>query len=171
MNVYLETIGVIYIFIKIHCLTVISIYNKNKCFMFGGIALVFKSKIDLWMGAIFALLPIIMISAVIEEPSVMTIVITILLIGMLVAILFGTKYVIEGEDLIIYGGLYKKKIAINQITSLRPTKNPLSAPALSLDRIEITFNPAMRLALVSPKDKETFVKKLIEINPSIKLAS
>ena len=65
----------------------------------------------------------------------------------------------------------KEKIAINQITSLRPTKNPLSAPAISLDRIEITFNPHMQIALVSPKDKETFVKKLLEVNPSIKLNS
>lgn len=139
--------------------------------MIGVVPLVFKSKIDLWVGAIFALLPIIMICAVIEKPDVVPIVITVLLIGMLIVLFFGTKYAIVGDELIIYGGIYKKKIAINQITSLRPTKNPLSAPAMSLDRIEITFNPLMQIALVSPKDKETFVNKLLEVNPSIKLAS
>ena len=138
--------------------------------MIGEIPLVFKSKIDLWVGAIFTLLPIIMISAAIEERDVVPIVITVLLIGMLAVLFFGTKYVIDGDELIIYGGIYKKKIAINQITSLRPTKNPLSAPAMSLDRIEITYNH-MQIALVSPKDKEIFIKKLIEVNPSIQLAS
>ena len=139
--------------------------------MIGEIPLVFKSKIDLWVGAIFALIPIIMICTVIEEPDIVAIVITVLLIGMLAMLFFGTKYVIDDDELIIYGGIYKKKIAINQITSIRPTKNPLSAPAMSLDRIEIAFNPHMQIALVSPKDKETFVKKLLEVNPSIKLAS
>ena len=138
--------------------------------MIGEIPLVFKSKIDLWVGAIFTLLPIIMISAAIEERDVVPIVITVLMIGMLAVLFFGTKYVIDSDELIIYGGIYKKKIAINQITSLRPTKNPISAPAMSLDRIEITYNH-MQIALVSPKDKEIFIKKLIEVNPSIQLAS
>lgn len=137
----------------------------------GGILMVFKSKIDIWIGAIFFLLPIVMIYAAISERDVVTIIITVLIIIMLALIFFGTKYVIDGEELIIYGGIYKKKIAINQITSLRSTKNPLSAPAMSLDRVEITYNPHMQLALVSPKDKETFIKKLLEVNPAIKLHS
>ncbi|MEK4423763.1 PH domain-containing protein [Solibacillus sp. FSL K6-1523] len=40
---------------------------------------------------------------------------------------------------------------------------------MSIDRIEITFDPDMQVTLVSPKDKELFVKKLLEINPTIKL--
>ena len=151
-------------------LKLVSIYNKSKCFA-GGIPLVFNSKIDIWSGAIFALLPIVMIIGAIKEPDAVAIVVTVLIIVLLAMLFFGTKYVITGDELIIYGGIYKKKIAINQITSLRPTKNPLSAPAMSLDRIEITFNPHMQIALVSPKDKETFVKKLLEVNPSIKLNS
>lgn len=131
--------------------------------------MIFKSKIDIWMGIIFILLPIVMIYAAIKEPDVITIVITLLIIIMLAMLFFGTKYVISGEQLIIYGGIYKKKIAVNQITSIRATKNPLSAPAMSLDRIEIIYNPHMQMALISPKDKETFVKKLLEVNPKIKL--
>jgi hypothetical protein len=137
----------------------------------GGIPLVFNSKIDIWMGAIFALLPIIMIIGAIKEPDFVALIVTVLMIILLAVLFFGTKYVIADDELIIYGGIYKKKIAIHQITSLRPTKNPLSAPAMSLDRIEITFNPHMQIALVSPKDKGTFVKMLLEINPSIKLNS
>lgn len=131
--------------------------------------MVFKSKIDRWMSVIFILLPIVMLYAVITEPDIATIIMTVLIIILLAVLVFGTKYVIDSDELIIYGGIYKKRIKIAQITSLRPTKNPLSAPAMSLDRIEILFDPHSQMTLVSPKDKEMFVKKLLDMNPDIKL--
>ncbi|WP_234417291.1 MULTISPECIES: PH domain-containing protein [unclassified Lysinibacillus] len=131
--------------------------------------MVFKSKIDRWMSVIFILLPIVMLYAVITEPDIATIIMTVLIIILLAVLVFGTKYVIDSDELIIYGGIYKKRIKIAQITSLRPTKNPLSAPAMSLDRIEILFDPHSQMTLVSPKDKEMFVKKLLDVNPDIKL--
>lgn len=121
------------------------------------------------MAIIFILLPIAMFYAALTEPDTVMIIITVLIIILLALLIFGTKYVIDGDELIIYGGVYKKRIKIAQITSLRPTKNPLSAPAMSLDRIEILFDPHSQITLVSPKDKEMFVKKLLEMNPDIKL--
>ncbi|AWE09332.1 hypothetical protein DCE79_17435 [Lysinibacillus sp. 2017] len=121
------------------------------------------------MSVIFILLPIVMLYAVITEPDIATIIMTVLIIILLAVLVFGTKYVIDSDELIIYGGIYKKRIKIAQITSLRPTKNPLSAPAMSLDRIEILFDPHSQMTLVSPKDKEMFVKKLLDVNPDIKL--
>ena len=82
-----------------------------------------------------------MIYAVITEPDAVMILITALMILLLVVLFFGTRYVIDGEELIIYGGIYKKRVPIKQIKSLRPTKNLISAPAMSLDRIEIMFDP------------------------------
>lgn len=131
--------------------------------------MVFKSKVDSWMAIIFLFIPIVMIYAVITEPDAVTILITALMILLLVVLFFGTRYVIDGEELIIYGGISKKRIPIKQIKSLRPTKNLISAPAMSLDRIEIMFDPNTQMALVSPKEKELFVNKLLEVNPNIRL--
>lgn len=133
--------------------------------------MVFKSKVDIWMAIIFILIPISMIYGVITEPSAILLLITALIIVLLCILFFGTKYVIEEDELIVYGGIYKKRIQIRQIRSLRPSKNPLSAPAMSIDRIEITFDPHIQVILVSPKDKELFVKKLLEVNPDITLKS
>lgn len=123
------------------------------------------------MAIIFIVVPMSMIYGVITEPSAILLLITALIIVLLCILFFGTKYVIEEDELIVYGGLYKKRIQIKQIRSLRPSKNPLSAPAMSIDRIEITFDPHIQVVLVSPKDKELFVKKLLEVNPNISLKS
>lgn len=133
--------------------------------------MVFKSKVDIWMAIIFIVVPMSMIYGVITEPSAILLLITALIIVLLCILFFGTRYVIEEDELIVYGGLYKKRIQIKQIRSLRPSKNPLSAPAMSIDRIEITFDPHIQVVLVSPKDKELFVKKLLEVNPNISLKS
>lgn len=133
--------------------------------------MVFKSKVDIWMAIIFIFVPISMIYGVITEPSAVLLLVTGVIIVLLCILFFGTKYVIEKDELIVYGGIYKKRIPIKQIRSLRPTKNPLSAPAMSIDRIEITFDPHIQVILVSPKERELFVKKLLEINPSITVKS
>lgn len=133
--------------------------------------MVFKSKVDIWMAIIFILVPISMIYGVITEPSAVLLLVTAFVIVLLCILFFGTKYVIEKDELIVYGGIYKKRIPIKQIRSLRPSKNPLSAPAMSIDRIEITFDPHIQVILVSPKERELFVYKLLEINPSITVKS
>ncbi|MGE7984457.1 PH domain-containing protein [Solibacillus sp. NPDC093137] len=133
--------------------------------------MVFKSKVDIWMAIIFILVPISMIYGVITEPSAVLLLVTAFVIVLLCILFFGTKYVIEKDELIVYAGIYKKRIPIQQIRSLRPSKNPLSAPAMSIDRIEITFDPHIQVILVSPKERELFVNKLLEINPSITVKS
>ena len=132
--------------------------------------MIFKSKVDWWMAVIFLAVPISMIYGVITEPDAILMLVTTIVIVLLATLFFGTKYIIEDGELIIYGGIYKKRIPIEQIRSLRPSKNPFSAPAMSIDRIEITYNKTYsEVILVSPKDKEGFVKRLLEINPNIKL--
>lgn len=82
---------------------------------------------------------------------------------------FTTGYCIKEEQLIVTFGPFKSKIDIKEIRKMRRTKNPLSAPALSMDRIEISYGKFFDIALVSPKDKRVFVAKLLEINPIIEL--
>ncbi|MEG0386552.1 MAG: PH domain-containing protein [Solibacillus sp.] len=101
-------------------------------------------KVDIWMGAIFIIVPVLMVYGAITEPGVVIIVVTIALIALLATLFFGTKYVIQDNELIVHGGITKTNITIAQIRSLRPSKNPFSAPAMSIDRIEITFDPDRR---------------------------
>ena len=57
-------------------------------------------------------------------------------------------------------------IPISSITSIRPSRNPISSPALSLRRLSIRYNKYDEI-LVSPKDREAFVAALKAANPQI----
>ncbi|WP_171258493.1 PH domain-containing protein, partial [Acinetobacter pittii] len=58
--------------------------------------------------------------------------------------------------------VFRWKININDITRIEPTHNPLSSPALSLDRLKIYYRKDGRVAtvMISPKDKESFLNTL-----------
>jgi hypothetical protein len=78
-----------------------------------------------------------------------------------------TIYFIEGNILTIKSTfLIHKKINILTITEIKETNKPLSAPATSLDRLQITYENGLR-TLISPKDKEGFLLHIKKIQPKV----
>ncbi len=74
---------------------------------------------------------------------------------------------IDGENLIVKNGFLKPQVIdIKTIKEISETNNPISAPATSLDRIEIKYGKN-RSIIISPKKKEEFIDDLIKINPAI----
>ncbi|TLP80170.1 PH domain-containing protein [Maribacter sp. ACAM166] len=57
---------------------------------------------------------------------------------------------------------------IDKIRKISETNNPLSAPAASLDRLEIVYD-AYGTILISPKDKSGFIKHITQLNPKIEV--
>ena len=53
-----------------------------------------------------------------------------------------------------------------KIKTIRPTRNPLSSPAMSLDRLELQFKNGEKI-MISPKDKVGFKKRMKSINAEI----
>lgn len=131
---------------------------------------VYKSKID-------AGLPILILSGMIA-PLVMFIreedwiglsimFATLLFSGYL---FYTTDYTISGDSLRVRSGfLVNKKISIATIQSVKQTDSLWSAPAGSItDRIEIVYANSQKV-VISPKEKEDFVKELLKINPAIEV--
>ncbi|MFV0375938.1 MAG: PH domain-containing protein [Mangrovibacterium sp.] len=78
-----------------------------------------------------------------------------------------TYYLIDGNRLRIKSFfIINLTIEISTITKIEETNNPLSAPALSLDRLAI-YHGKQYPVLVSPTDKAGFVHALKRINPAI----
>lgn len=78
-----------------------------------------------------------------------------------------TYYTISYNILNIKSGfLLNTNIDINSITQISETNNMLSAPALSLDRLEIKYNTS-RSIMISPSEKDRFIDQLKSINPTI----
>jgi hypothetical protein len=82
-------------------------------------------------------------------------------------LLLTTRYEIMGDMLKIKSGwIYRLSFPIAGIISIKTTRNFISSPAASMDRIEIRYNQYDSV-IVSPKEKESFIKELIRIKPDI----
>jgi|SRR3569833_391764 len=79
-----------------------------------------------------------------------------------------TYYTISGDTLRVKSGfIINTIIDIGSISKIKATRNMLSSPALSLDRLEIFYNKYDSI-MVSPDDKDEFIAELKAINPHIK---
>ena len=122
----------------------------------------YRSKIDWWL--------ILLILGIFGYPIVEGILtnqygLSITMISILIVIFWmfsKIKYAIEGTMLKVWW----VKIDIHSIKRIYKTNNPLSSPALSLDRIAIVYNTYDEV-LISPKLKKEFVEDLLKINPTI----
>nr|WP_299487394.1 PH domain-containing protein [uncultured Allomuricauda sp.] len=84
-------------------------------------------------------------------------------------VFFSVYYVIEGNNLVIRVGiLFKWKIEISTIKIIAESNSWISSPAASLDRLNIICKKHGSI-LVSPKDKEGFIRELTRINPDIEV--
>ncbi|MBM7578646.1 PH domain-containing protein [Jeotgalibacillus terrae] len=83
---------------------------------------------------------------------------------------FETGYTVNENVLKINYGPFKKLINIQQIKSIRETKNPFTDPALSMDKIEINYSGFKTIA-ISPENKNVFIRELMRHHPEIQIKS
>jgi hypothetical protein len=69
-----------------------------------------------------------------------------------------TRYELHEQELVIRSGVIRYRIPYSEIRAVTPSRNPLSAPAWSLDRLRIDRKRGY--ALISPRDKEGFLRVL-----------
>jgi len=81
--------------------------------------------------------------------------------GLPLWLLLSTRYTLGYGQLVVLSGPFKWRIPVADITSITPTSNPLSSPALSLDRLRIDYGKGKSL-MISPRDKEQFVRDMEE---------
>lgn len=128
--------------------------------------MVYYSKYDLFLGTVVVGLPsVAVILLMVSIPNVIIRVACLCLITFLYWVFFGTKYTIKDNILKAQTGPFKYKINIHTITKIKNTRNPLSSPASSLDRLEIFSTD--RYLIISPKDQESFLSSILEINPEV----
>ncbi|SDE84738.1 PH domain-containing protein [Pricia antarctica] len=105
----------------------------------------------------------------ISPPIWIGLIVNVLLLVFIAHLFKTTYYVIDGNSLIIKSSfLVNKKIDINRIRKISETNNPLSAPAASLDRLEIAYDRHGSI-LISPKDKSGLINHITRLNPQIEV--
>lgn len=92
-------------------------------------------------------------------------------IAFVVYVFASIKYTIVDDHLEVSDGiLIRTAIPIQNIKRIKKTRSVLSAPAASLDRIEITYNDN-DYVIISPKHRIQFLQHLTSINPNIDIDS
>ena len=125
----------------------------------------FQSKVDRWLVLILAASALLVLFGVgaaarTGEMSLAAAAATVLVAaGIPVWIFTTTRYELSSSTLLIRSGPFRWSIPVADIKSITPTHNPLSSPALSLDRLRIEYGQG-RAVMISPHDKSAFLRAL-----------
>lgn len=132
----------------------------------------YRSKIDWWLGLILAFAVVAMMGAgvallVSPPPGASQVrwvsLLTFLMAAFTAWLPFSTSYTITSTDLLVRAAFFRWRIPLDQIVEVFPTHNPLSSPALSLDRLRVNYKrPSGRTwwVMISPKEKDHFLDDL-----------
>ncbi|MGV3590121.1 MAG: PH domain-containing protein [Gammaproteobacteria bacterium] len=135
----------------------------------------FKSKVDWWYYALIVSVALVLgltayaVAAI--EPAASSrdtatpaLTFSVLAISVLPALglplwlLSNTGYTLDSTHLRVKSGPFSWTVPLADIRDVRPTRNPLSSPALSLDRLLIEHTGGS--IMISPADKDAFLREL-----------
>lgn len=132
-----------------------------------------RSKRDTWLVVVLAIAGLFSLSAAVAAipaepgPGIAILALLVAMDAFIVWTLVGTFYVLTDTALLVRSGPFRWKIPLNDIQQVRPTRNPLSSPALSLDRLGI--HRTRGYLMISPEDKRAFLEDLVTRTPGLVL--
>lgn len=127
----------------------------------------FCSKRDMWIVVILwgtmGLFAYSLFSIWTRPPSLISVIFSVVVIlgaALVFWIMYGTYYMVDNHVLVARSGPFRYVIQIADIRQAVPSGDPTSSPAMSLDRIKISYgNPEQHL-LVSPLQQNEFLKAI-----------
>jgi hypothetical protein len=138
---------------------------------------VYPSKRDRWIVVLLWAGAVVMLFVAgnlwrVQAPFVFRLPISLLLIlvaAFVLWTLYGTRYTLTESTLTIRSGPFRWVIDTEVIAEVFPTRNPLSSPACSLDRLQIRYGKSRLVIMISPQDKAGFLRDLAARSPGLKL--
>lgn len=138
---------------------------------------VFRSRIDP-LFAVLLFVPILGVCGLVlqktlrsGQPVSVTALVTIALsLGFVVWIFAATSYRFTESQLLVQSGPFRTRVPVEKIRRVTRTRTVVSAPALSLQRLEITYDKGSTV-VISPKDEAGFLAVLKTNAPDAELPS
>ena len=128
---------------------------------------VFRSKVDTWLGIVLVAAALAVLYGVIHSLNsgdnadiVASLFALLVSTGLPIWLINSTRYTLTEQQLLVQSGPFQWQIPIVQISNITPTINPLSSPALSLDRLRIDYGQGRSL-MISPKQQQQFLQALL----------
>lgn len=130
----------------------------------------FPSKIDWWLVPVLGVPPVAAVAACVASalagstPGLLVgAAVAVLVAGIYGGLVFPMRYGMDDTHLVVRFGVCRRRIPLADISEVRPTSNPLSAPALSLDRLRVQFGQGFfKAVLISPEDRNRFLDALAQ---------
>lgn len=124
----------------------------------------FRSAVDKWyyltiVASVLSITGIVVPTYLSGDLSLISTIGISLAAGLPIWLLFSTSYNVENDQLIIRTGIFTWKIKLNEIESVTPSQSWLSSPALSLNRIEISYRGGKKI-LISPRKIDEFLQAI-----------
>lgn len=137
----------------------------------------FRSKIDLWLVAILVialLMPLYLTFTArgADKGTQLSPLEMVLMFGLpwvlIVWFYASTEYEVTATELLVRSGPVRKTIPLDTLSRIRPSNSIMSAPALSIDRLELQYNKFDEI-LISPADKRGFLAAIVARAPQVTL--
>ena len=130
----------------------------------------YRSKVDWWLAAILCVPPVTSITVCVAlalsgKMSELPVGIgsVLLVFGIYFGLVFPMRDGLDDTHLLVRVGLCRQRIPLVDISEVHPTRNPLSSPALSLDRLHVQFGQGVfEAVMISPADRNGFLDDLAE---------
>jgi hypothetical protein len=128
----------------------------------------YSSKVDWWLVPLLCLPPAAAVGACIQAALagstadlLVGVAVAAFVAGLYLGAIFPMRYGLDHTQLIVRHGVFRKRIALADIGDVYPTRNPLSSPALSLDRLHVQFGQGFsKGVMISPADRDRFLDDL-----------
>ncbi|MBM3273025.1 hypothetical protein FJY94_07260 [Candidatus Kaiserbacteria bacterium] len=130
----------------------------------------YRSKLDWWLVPLLCLPPLAAIGVCINaalarstSDLLVGAVVAVFVAGLYLGIIFPLRYGVDDTHLIVTHGVCRQRIALAEILNVYPTRNPLSSPALSLDRLHVQFGQGFfKGVMISPAERDHFLGDLAQ---------
>ena len=130
----------------------------------------YPSKIDWWLVPILCVPPVAAVAVSVafalagSTPVLLVgVAMAVLVAGLYLGLVFPLRYGLGDTHLVVRFGICRQRIPLSEISEVNPTFNPLSAPALSLDRLHVRFGQGIfKAVMISPADRNLFLDELAQ---------
>lgn len=129
----------------------------------------FRTRVSVFLVVFITVVVMFPIVAAIKETPLVPVVMTVCIYILIMVMLFGIRYRIEGSMLYV-GFLFRKGDGYDllKLESITPTRSIMSSPASSLRRIKLDFGCGKAL-VISPAAQDVFIDEILRINPNVKV--
>src|SRR5262245_16056251 len=130
----------------------------------------YPSKIDWWLVPVLCVPPVAAVAVCVafalagSTPGLLVgVAVAVFVAGIYFGLVFPMRYGLDGTYLLVRFGVCRQRIPLAEISEVHPTRNPLSSPALSLDRLRVQFGQGIfKAVMISPADRDLFLDDLAQ---------